>query len=238
MVQVSLIDLVPKSHQSGRWRMIVDLFHPPNRSVNNGISKELSSMSCASVDNAVECIQHLGPGTELIKVDLKNAFCIVPVHPNDHHLLAIRWEHGIYVDRALLFGLRSAPIIFSGVADMVAWALHWAGIEHQIHYLDDFLFMVASGANSGAHVLATALRVLGRLGVLVAVHKTEGPSTVVTFLRILIDTMLFELQLPTEKVICLQSLIHEWIQRRACTRKELECLLGHLAHAASVVRPG
>ena len=238
LVQVSPIGLVPKSHQSGRWRMIVDLSYPPSRSVNDGIAKEPSSMSYASVDDAVECIQRLGPGTELIKVDLKNAYRIIPVHPQDHHLLAIRWEDRTYIDRALPFGLRSAPKIFSGVADMLAWALHWAGIQHQIHYLDDFLFMVAPGTDNGAHVLALARRVLQHLGVPVAVHKTEGPSTVVSFLGILIDTISFELRLPTEKVMRLQSLIRGWIQKQACTRKELECLLGHLAHAASVVRPG
>ena len=98
--------------------------------------------------------------------------------------------------------------------------------------------MVAPSTNNGAHVLAVVLRVLGHLRVPVALHKTEGPSMVVTFLGILVDTTLFELWLPGEKVMHLQSLIHEWIRKQACTRKELECLLGHLAHAASVVRPG
>jgi hypothetical protein len=27
---------------------------------------------------------------------------------------------------------------FSAVADLIAWALHVAGIDHLIHYLDDF----------------------------------------------------------------------------------------------------
>ena len=84
-------------------------------------------MTYALVDNAVECILHLGPGTELIKIDLKNAYRIVPIHPQDHHLLAITWQNRTYVDCALPFGLRSARKIFSAVADMLAWALHCSG---------------------------------------------------------------------------------------------------------------
>ena len=189
------------------------------------------------MDDTVECIQRLGPGTELIKLDLKNVYCIIPIHPQDHHLLATRSKDRTYIDHALSFGLRSAPKIFSGVADMLSLALHWAGIQHQINYLDDFLFMVAPGTDNGAHVLAVARRVMQHLGVPVAVHKTEGRSTVVIFLGILINTISFELQLPTEKVIPLQLLIRGWIQKQACTRKELECLMDHLAHAASVVCP-
>ena len=84
-----------------------------------------------------------------MKLDLKNAYRTIPVHPEDHHLLSVTWEGNTYIDRALPFGLRSAPKIFSAVADMIAWALHCAGIQHQIHYLDDFLFMGAPNSEQG-----------------------------------------------------------------------------------------
>ena len=172
---------------------------PVNHSVNEGISRELSSISYASVDDAVEQILQLGRGTQLVKLDLEKAYRNTPVHPQDHHLLAISWEGSTYVDRALPFGLRSAPKIFSAVADMIAWALHCAGIQHQIHYLDDFLFLGAPGTGEAAGALAIALRVLDQMGFPVAVHKTEGPSSCITFLGILIDTASFELRLPVGK---------------------------------------
>ena len=43
------------------------------------------------------------------------------------------------MDRMLLFGLRSAPKIFSAVADVLQ-----EGITHQLHCLDDFIFVAAS----------------------------------------------------------------------------------------------
>ena len=115
-------------------------------------SEKLASITYAHVDDAIECIKTLGVGTMLIKMDLESAYRQIPVHPGDHHLLGVSWEGRTYVDRALPFGLRSAPKIFSAVADMMVWALYNAGIEHLIHYLDDFLFLVAPHSDDGAKV--------------------------------------------------------------------------------------
>ena len=65
---------------------------------------------------------------------------MVPVHPQDQHLQVISWERSVYVDRALPFGLRSALKIFTVVADCLGISYR-AGIQDQIHYLDDFLFL-------------------------------------------------------------------------------------------------
>ena len=237
-LHVSPIGLVPKKGQLGQWRMIVDLSFPRGHSINYGISKGFCSLSYASVDDAVEWILYLGRCTELIKLDLKDAYRIIPIHPQDMHLLAISWEGSTFVDRALPFGLRSAPKVFSAVSDMIAWALHQEGLEYQIHYLDDYLFFGRPGTGQGALLLSKALQVFSNLGVPVAPHKIEGPSTSVSFLGIIIDTQTFELRLPSRKVQHLRELISLWCLKRSCTRKELESFLGHLSHAASVVRPG
>ncbi len=130
------------------------------------------------------------------------------------------------------------PKIFSAVADMIAWALHCSGIQHQIHYLDDFLFFGAPNTDEGQKALDIVLRVLAWLRVLVASHKTESPATAITYLGILIDTESFELRLPDEKIQHLMTLLNTWSMKRSCTRKDLESLLGHLSHAASIIRPG
>jgi hypothetical protein len=91
-------------------------------------------------------------------------------------------------------------MVFSAIADMIAWALHSAGLKHLIHYLDDFLFIGAPSTDEGKEALALALWILEYLGVPVAAHKTEGPATVVTFLGILVDTRTFELRLPQDKI--------------------------------------
>ena len=106
-----------------------------------------------------------------MKLDVKDAYRIVPVHPSDYHLLGIRWRDRTYVDRALPFGLRSAPKIFSALADLVAWVLDQQGIRHQLHYL---LFLGAPDSLQGAESLAVASRVFEMLGIPVAPTKLRA----------------------------------------------------------------
>ena len=93
-VHVSPIGLVPKGHNSGRWWMIVDLLSPFSYSVNHGIPEDRCSLQYASMDDAMRLIRSLGPGCHLLKMDLKDAYRIVPIHPDDQHLLGISWDGG------------------------------------------------------------------------------------------------------------------------------------------------
>ena len=76
----------------------------------------------------------MGRGTMLAKLDIKNAYRIVPVHPEDHPLLGTKWQGKLFRDTVLPFWLRPAPKIFNGIADA------HSGIYPTHHYLDDFFF--------------------------------------------------------------------------------------------------
>ena len=47
-----------------------------------------------------------------------------------------------------------------------------------------------------------------------------------------------QLRLPADKLARLSSALIDWGEKRSCTRKELESLIGHLNHACKVVRSG
>ena len=104
---ISRFGVIPKNH-SKKWRLIVDLSHPAGYSINDGIPKDLCSLTYITVDTAIKHIITLGPGTLLAKLDIKSAFCLLLVHPGDRHLLAMRWNKQLYIDTCLPFGLRSA----------------------------------------------------------------------------------------------------------------------------------
>ena len=45
-IQRNRFGVIPKPHQQGKWRLIVDLSHPEGSSVNDGIPPELCSLRC------------------------------------------------------------------------------------------------------------------------------------------------------------------------------------------------
>ena len=238
LVVINKFGVIPKSHQPGRWRLIVDLSHPNGWSVNDGIQPELCSLSYTSVDEALRLILPLGPGTQLAKFDIESAYRLVMVHPDDRHLLGMKWKDQLFVDTVPPFGLRSAPKVFTALADALQWILGQNRVPRGIHYLDDFLLVGAPASQECQQALKVALQVCQQLGVPIAAHKTEGPGTLLVFLGIEIDTRAMEVRLPTEKLHRLQQEIEKWQYRRACTKRELLSLIGQLQHACCVVRPG
>ena len=74
-----------------------------------------------SVEDAVERTIEKGWGAHLVKVDICNAYQVLPIHPDDRWLLGMRWEDALFVDTELPFGLRSSPKIFTGVVDALEW---------------------------------------------------------------------------------------------------------------------
>ena len=195
------------------------------------------SVTCSMLD-AAALVRQLGQGTMLAKIDLHQAYRIIPVHPDDHTLLGIKWNQDTFVDTALPFGLRSAPKIFSAFADALAWVMQSRGIKWQLHYLDDILFLGPPGSSVCATALQQALDTCSYLGVPVATHKSEGPTTRLTFLGIQIDTEEMSLSLAQDKLARIHALVLAWRGHRTATKRDMQSLIGHLSHAAFVVLPG
>ena len=132
---------------------------------------------------------------------------------------------------------RSPPKIFTAVADALQWIMAEEGVE-SLHYLDDFILFGSPDSPECKRALEKALEICRRLGVPIAVHKTEGPVTVIVFLGIEIDTVEGMTRLPEEKLRRLQREIRVWRGRHVCTKRELLSLIGQLQHACCVVRAG
>ena len=73
-VHTSSIGIIPKPHQPGKFRLIVDLSSPQGHSVNDGIHPGLCSLQYASVDQAAAMVNQLGKGAFMAKLDLKSAY--------------------------------------------------------------------------------------------------------------------------------------------------------------------
>ena len=237
-VHINRFGVVPKGHNTGKWRLITDLSYPPGHSVNDGIDPELCSLHYTSVDDVATVAVELGQGALMTKVDIEAAYRLVPVHPHDRPLLGMEWKGQIFADPMLPFGLRSAPKIFNAIADALEWYLKSRGIAHVFHYLDDFAIVGSPSSDECMRALSVMRQACVELGIPLAEHKTEGPATRITFLGIMIDTTAGQLSLPPEKLARVQSLLTDWGDRKSCSKKELESLIGTLNHACKVIRPG
>ena len=137
-------------------------------SVNDGISRELCSLSYILVRLAAKVVAQLGRGALLAKIDIKAAYCMLLIHPDNRWLLGMQWEVALFVESAIPFGLRSAPKLFTSVADAVKWIVEQEGVSLIMHYLHDFLLLGSPGQAVSAHNLKVVLLTFSCLGVPVA----------------------------------------------------------------------
>ena len=230
--------MIPKRHHQNKWRLIVDLSSPDGCSVNDSIDHHTCSLSYISVGDIAASILHYGRGALMAKTDIKQAYRQLPVHPQDRHLLGMRWQGSLFADCSLPFGLRSAPLIFSAVADALEWIVRSRGFTSIFHYIDDFIVVGPTESEVCELSLHTLTQTCDILGMPIAHEEMEGPATRLTVLGIELDTAAMEMRLPSEKLERLSTLLKYWRGRKAGSRKDLESLARMLQHACNVVRPG
>ena len=84
--RISPLGLVPKKIE-GEFRLIHHLSFPKDSSLNDGISSAHTMVSYAIVEDAIWHIKSVGSTCFLAKKDIKNAFRIIPICPQDYNLL-------------------------------------------------------------------------------------------------------------------------------------------------------
>lgn len=243
--QVSPIGLVPKKH-STKFRTIFHLSFPKSgeTSINSSISKEDFSLQYITIDNAIQGILSLGQGCFLAKTDVESAFRLIPLRPSDYELFGMYWEGNYYYDKVLPFGLRSAPFLFNLLSDAIEWILlNQCLVSFVCHILDDFLIIEPASSSPPLNLLCqqsltSMLLTFRNLGIPIAANETEGPSTTLEFMGIILDTLRMEARLPADKVEQIQASLALFQTKRTCTLKELQSLIGTLNFACKVIPPG
>ena len=124
-VQINPLGVVPKGRTFSKWRLITDLSFPESQSVNDGIDPLVCSLRYTTVDKVAQAAGCLEVGTLLAKLDVCSAYCLIPVHPDDCPSIGFQWQGVQYVDGMLPFGLRSALMIFTAVADARRSTITW-----------------------------------------------------------------------------------------------------------------
>ena len=84
------VEVIPKGHNSVKWRLITHLPYPPGHSVNDGINRSLYSLQYTTIEVVASEAASLGPSALITKADIESAYHLVPVHPNDCPFLGLR----------------------------------------------------------------------------------------------------------------------------------------------------
>ncbi|KAJ1166543.1 hypothetical protein NDU88_006943 [Pleurodeles waltl] len=135
--------VVPKK-DPGPFGLIHNLTAPRGASVNEAIDPVLCSVRYATVDQALERLRVLGRGTLLAKTDIEAAFRLLPVHPEDYHLL--RFNGDYFYDKCMPMGCSVSCSYFEQFSSALQWIfIRRTGHANVIHYLDDFLILGPPG---------------------------------------------------------------------------------------------
>ena len=162
---------------------------------------------------------------------------MLSIHPEDQALIGVCWKGIIYTDRALPFGLRSAPKIFSAVANALQWIVVNKGVRNLLHYLDGFIFVSESleEASINKQILVDTFN---HLGVPLELSKLEGPVMYLTFLGIEGDNRTLQIRLSSDKILHLKEEIAAAVSKRCLSKCALQSLTGLLQHATKVIWSG
>ena len=236
--QISPIGVVPKKTE-GKFRLIFNLSSPEAKSINDHIPDFFSEVKYAPLSDAIDLLLKCGSHAFLAKTDIKSAFRIIPIKPDQHHLLCMSWNNAFYFDKCLPMGARSSCQIFESFSS----ALQFIAIDKRInfitHYLDDFLIVNNSKIN-GLKDLNKFVDTCKDIGIPLSNEKTILPTQIIDYLGFEINTVNETISLPSDKLLKCKQSIYDLINKKnsKCTLKELQSLLGLLNFACTVIIPG
>ena len=225
-----------KSNSTNR-RVIIDLSFPQGRSVNAGSAKDIYlgtpfALKLPTIDHITNRVRKLGRGCRIYKIDIKRAFRHVKLDPRDYDLLGLRQDKW-FLDPCLPFGFRHGSALFQRLSDAVRHMMRQRGHD-VINNIDDILGIdLTSRVGASFDALSSLLELLGFE---ISQNKLIKPSTCVNCLGILVNTENFTLSVPPQKLQEILLMCQTWHRKTACTKHQLQSLLGSLLFISKCVR--
>lgn len=234
-LRLSPIGVVAKKSSPG-WRMIHHLSYPLGNSVNSHIDPELATVQYTSFDKVLDTISKLGRGAELAKMDVVAAFRLLILHPDEFDLFGFYFKNKFYYDKCLPMGCSASCAIFEKFSCFLEWVVKFKSGKNSIeHYLDDFLLAGAGGSGECLQLMEHFRLICGDIGVPLAEEKTSGPSCIMTFLGLEIDTLKMVIRIPQEKLFDLKAKLEDVLCMTKITLRDLQSLCGSLNFCARAI---
>ncbi|KAF0296945.1 hypothetical protein FJT64_005616 [Amphibalanus amphitrite] len=193
-----------------------------------------------TMDQAIAALFEVGPdGALMAKADLKHAFRLIPVMPEQWWHLGFRWKDQFYFDMRLPFGLRSACAIFNDLARVLRDAAASHSYNPNVNnYLDDFFFFSSASSPLCDTAYQTFMSLCETCGVPTAPDKCQAPSTRMELLGCVLDTVSLTISLPDRKVRDIIAGLRAARGARKLRQRDLLSLIGKLVHATKCIPAG
>lgn len=233
----SPLGLVPKPNN--KWRPIQHLSYPPGESVNDSIHEEAAYFKYVAFERVLDMVLKAGRNCIMLKRDMKDAFRMIPIAPQHQWLMGFNWQGKFYVERVFSFGLRTAPVIFNLFAEGWEWIvrsyLYWLLIEH---YLDDTMAAFPATSKHRLTQFKKDYSLLCKILGILENHDKDEEGTLIKFLGRLVDSTIFTVSIPQDKVNKVIFLTTEALKRGSMTLHKAQQLAGLLSFCSSAVQLG
>ena len=142
----------------------------------------------------------LQPQDWMVKLDLKDAYLQIPIHPDHQHLLTFQWEDKSCMLKCLPFGLSSAPRMFTKLLKPMVGFLRQIECCLLIIYLDDILIM-HQNREQLQQLIQLTCQLFENLGLMVNLKKSiTTPTQGLEFLGFQVCSLSMRLSIPSEKL--------------------------------------
>ena len=178
----------------------------------------------------------LQPNDWMGKIDLKDAYFVIPIWENHQKFLRFLWKDSLMEFACLPFGLASAPRIFTKLMKPVVALLRRSGIR-LIIYLDDILFINQTPTGLQRDMSA-AIHLLENLGFVINLTKSQlKPTQTLEFLGFIVDTKNMTLVLPQGKVTAIEDLCSQMLSQTELTVRDIARLIGKITASIQAIFP-
>ena len=214
-------ELFQKNKENTNFRIIHDASRPRGQALND--YADLDPFQYQSLQDAMELIK---PGSYLAKVDLKNAFRSVGVQSSNYNATGLEWRitgqrrNAYMIDTLMCFEGQRSPGIFNTLTQAIKDIMAAKGITGIVVYCDDFL-IVADTFEECRLIQLELIKVLRKLGFDINYDKVEGPSQVITFLGIEINTINMTTPIPASKISDLRDVLLNALHRDKINKRAL-----------------
>ena len=167
----------------------------------------------------------LQPQDWMVKMDLKDAYLQIPIHPDHQHLLTFQWEEKTYMLQCLPFGLSAAFRVFTKLLKPVVGFLRQNGCR-LIIYLDDML-LLHQDRDQLQQVTQLTCQLLESLGLMVNLKKSIlTPTQELEFLGFHLCSVTMRLLIPSEKLRKIQQDARHLRDRESVSVREIARFVG------------